>query len=110
MISASRAGWKAAAWVRAGENVLDSMPSPAMAMHGNRIGDAASDTRLPSGRGNSIAEGFQCSGQRLLEALQPGTDQPGVCAEDGAFDGQLLGHQRMAALVELTAYRGDERF
>src|SRR3954453_3278355 len=110
MISAPRAGWKAAASVRAGENVLDSMPSPAMAMQGRLVDVAASDTGLPSGGGSSTADGFQRGGQRLLQTLQSGTDQPGVRAEDCAFDGQVLGHQRMAALVELTAHRGDERF
>ncbi len=28
-------GWNASSWVRAGENVLDSIPSPAMAIRGS---------------------------------------------------------------------------
>ncbi|CAK7279617.1 conserved hypothetical protein [Streptomyces misionensis JCM 4497] len=62
------------------------------------------------GAGPGAAEVAYGVGHALLQGELSGADDSGVRAQAGPFDGEVLGDQRVAALVQLAADRGDERF
>ena len=47
--------------------------------------------------------------ETALQGELPGADETRVGAERHALDGEVLGHERVAALVELAPHGGDER-